>query len=216
MKFIAFTDIHGSYEKVRTALSAEQQCSAVILGGDLTTGGTVREALDAVRMVQSFGKPVFAVAGNMDPVELDDVLEAQGLGLNARGIMLDEIGLFGVSGSPATPLHTPYEISEDEIALRAHAGWKDVQAARSTVFVPHAPPHDTAVDKLANGTHVGSVAVRRFIEQCHPTVVVCGHIHEARGIDTIGSSTIVNCGPAGKGCYAIITLGKEVTVEMRG
>jgi hypothetical protein len=102
------------------------------------------------------------------------------------------------------------------MALRAHAGWKDIQSARTTIFVPHAPPAHTKVDALANGDHVGSAAVRKFIEQHQPTLVVCGHIHEARGIDTLGNSILVNCGPAGKGYYAVITLGKEVHVEMKG
>lgn len=216
MKLLAFTDIHGSYDAVRAVLASESNYSAVILGGDLTTRGTVDEAKRAVGEFQRFGKPVFAVAGNMDPVELDEAFEALGIGLNGKGKMLDDVGFFGVSASPFTPLHTPYEISEDEIALRARAGWKDVQAARATVFVPHAPPKDTAVDKIASGAHVGSIAVRRFIEQHHPGVVICGHIHEARGVDSIGSSTIVNCGPAGKGYYALITLGKEITIEVKG
>ena len=139
-----------------------------------------------------------------------------GVGINGRGMMLDQVGIFGVSASPMTPLHTPYEISEEEIALRAHSGWKDIQSARTTIFVPHAPPFNTKIDVLAGGKHVGSTAVRKFIEQHQPTVVVCGHIHEARGTDTLGTSTIVNCGPAGRGYYAIITLGKEALVELKG
>ena len=216
MKLLALTDIHGSYDTVRTILTSEQTCSAVILGGDLTTRGSVDEARRAVQEVQRFGKPVFAVAGNMDPVDLDDAFDELGIGLNAKGLMLDDIGLFGVSASPFTPMHTPYEISEEEIALRAHTGWKDVQAARATVFVPHAPPRDTKVDTIASGAHVGSTAVRRFIEQFQPSVVICGHIHEARGTDSIGASTIVNCGPAGRGYYAVITIGKTISVELKG
>ncbi|HLE31822.1 MAG TPA: metallophosphoesterase [Bacteroidota bacterium] len=216
MKILAFTDIHGAVERVEGILKRELDCSAVILGGDVTTNGTIKEAQDAVRRLQRFGKPVFAVAGNMDQPETDAAFEEIGASINARGVMLDQVGIFGVSASPFTPLHTPYEISEEEIALRAHSGWKDIQSARTTIFVPHAPPANTMVDLLTNGNHVGSTAIRKFIEQHHPTVVVCGHIHEARGIDTLGASKIINCGPAGKGYYAVITLGKEVLLEMKG
>ena len=216
MKILALSDIHGAFDRVEQILEREVDSSAVILGGDLTTNGTVKHARDAVERFQRFGKPLFVVSGNMDQPETDAVLEQLGVGVNGRGLMLDQIGIFGVSASPFTPLHTPYEISEEEIALRAHAGWKDIQSARTTIFVPHAPPAHTKVDVLANGDHVGSAAVRKFIEQHQPTLVVCGHIHEARGIDTLGNSTLVNCGPAGKGYYAVITLGKEVHVEMKG
>jgi Icc-related predicted phosphoesterase len=129
---------------------------------------------------------------------------------------LGDAGLFGVSGSPFTPMHTPYEIPEDEIARRAEEGWKNVAASRWKIFIPHAPPRDTKVDRIALGKHVGSTAVRSFIEQHQPDIVVCGHIHEARGIDTIGRTQIVNCGPAGRGYYAVIHLGEQVSIEVRG
>ncbi len=216
MKILALSDIHGAFKSVESILERESDCSAVILSGDLTTNGTVTQARDAVRRFLQFGKPLFAVSGNMDQPETDAALEELGVGVNGRGLMLDQIGVFGVSASPFTPLHTPYEISEEEIALRAHAGWKDIQSARTTIFVPHAPPAHTKIDVLANGEHAGSAAVRKFIEQHEPTLVVCGHIHEARGIDTLGNSTLVNCGPAGRGYYAVITVAKEVHVEMKG
>ncbi len=216
MKILALSDIHGAFKSVESILERESDCSAVILSGDLTTNGTVTQARDAVKRFLQFGKPLFAVSGNMDQPETDAALEELGVGVNGRGLMLDQIGVFGVSASPFTPLHTPYEISEEEIALRAHAGWKDIQSARTTIFVPHAPPAHTKIDVLANGEHAGSAAVRKFIEQHEPTLVVCGHIHEARGIDTLGNSTLVNCGPAGRGYYAVITVAKEVHVEMKG
>lgn len=216
MKIIAITDIHGAFDRVERILERETGCDAVILGGDLTTNGTVEQACEAVGRFQRRGLPLYVVAGNMDHPDTDDALMDMGVSINGRGMMLDYVGLFGVSASPFTPLHTPYEISEDEIALRAHAGWKDVQTARTSIFVPHAPPHNTRIDMLSNGNHAGSTAVRKFIEQFHPTAVVCGHIHEARGKDALGATTIVNCGPARSGNYAILTIAKEIGIELRG
>ena len=53
----------------------------------------------------------------------------------------------------------------------------------------HAPPHDTGldladlagqfVDHVPVDPHVGSIAVRRFIETRQPKVTLHGHIHEA-------------------------------------
>jgi uncharacterized protein len=216
LKFLAFTDIHGSYERVDRIVSAERGAGGIILGGDLTTYGTPEEAETTIRLLQNSGLPVFAVAGNMDSPEFDKKHEELGVSINAKGRLLGEAGIFGVSASPFTPMHTPYEISEEEIARRAERGWKDIREARWKIFVPHAPPRDTKLDRITLGTHVGSKAVRTFIEEHQPDVVICGHIHEARGLDTIGKTKIVNCGPAGKGYYAIINLGDESTVEMRG
>lgn len=53
----------------------------------------------------------------------------------------------------------------------------------SFILVCHAPPRDTALDQMATGFHVGSLAVRRFIERWGVTgrlvASLHGHIHEA-------------------------------------
>lgn len=216
MRIIAFTDIHGTYKKVHEILSGESSFDVIILGGDLTTFGSPAEAEDAIKLFQTHGKPVLVVAGNMDPPNLEDTFDKLKVSVNAKGVLVGDAGFFGVSASPFSPLHTPYEISEDEITKRAEQGWSDVQAARWKIFVPHAPPSNTRLDKIFTGAHVGSTAVREFIENHQPDIAVCGHIHEARGRDAIGKTQIVNCGPAGKGYYAVIELGETIKVENKG
>jgi hypothetical protein len=83
-------------------------------------------------------------------------------------------------------------------------------------MVSHTPPADTALDRIRSGKHVGSAAVRQFIESHHPDLVICGHIHESRGIDSLGSTVMVNCGPACDGSYALIELGDQVEVKLAG
>ena len=216
MRILAFSDIHGSYKRVDEILSKESGYDAIIVAGDLTTFGSKQEAEKALRLFQLHGTPLVGVAGNMDPPELESTFSFLGVSVNAKGVVREGVGFFGVSASPFTPMNTPYEISEEEIARRAEAGWKNVAEASWKVFIPHAPPRDTKVDRIASGSHVGSTAVREFIEQRHPDVVVCGHIHEARGLDSIGKTKIVNCGPAGQGYYAIIEVGNNITIELRG
>ena len=216
MKLIAVSDIHGASESVQRILSKELRFDVLIIAGDLTTNGSPREAEDALKLFRQFGKPIITVAGNMDPVTLEPTFESMTSYVNGRGVIIDEVGFCGVSGSPFTPMNTPYELSEETIRQRAESGWNDVESARWKIFIPHAPPYNTAVDRILSGNHVGSKAVRTFVEQHHPDVVVCGHIHEARGVDTIGASQVVNCGPAGKGYYVVITIDHRITVEVRG
>ena len=216
MRILAFTDIHGSYDRVEAILSKESPFDAVIIGGDLTTHGMAGEASEAIRRFQQFHKPVFAVAGNMDLPAFDEVYKTLGVNINAQGVLFDDVGFFGIAGSPFTPMHTPYEISEEEIKRRAESGWQGVQAARWKIFVPHAPPRDTKLDKIFLGKHVGSTAVREFVERHHPDVLVCGHIHEGRGVDVLGKTTIINCGAAGRGFYAVIEINDTLEVQLRG
>ena len=213
MRILAFTDIHGAYTKVEEALRKEQ-ADAVIIGGDLTTVGSVKEAEGALLRFQTINKNLLCVAGNMDLPAHDDLFVRMGVSINGHGQIVGDVGFFGVSGGPKSPLHTPYEISEEEIAQRAHAGFAEVKHCRIKVFVPHPPPFGTKVDIAHSGIHVGSSAVRDFIEEHKPDVVICGHIHEARGRDSIEKTLIVNCGPAGHGHYAVVDVGDVIKVAL--
>jgi len=71
-----------------------------------------------------------------------------------------------------------------------------------TIFALHSPPHGTRCDMIGGGTHVGSRAIRRFVEGHHPPLVLSGHIHESPRIstsfrDSIGTSVVVNPGQFG-------------------
>jgi Icc-related predicted phosphoesterase len=70
--------------------------------------------------------------------------------------------------------------------LEALAGAFDLARA---VFLFHAPPHGTALDRAAlDGiavdhapldVHIGSIAIRRFIEERQPRLTLHGHVHES-------------------------------------
>jgi Icc-related predicted phosphoesterase len=212
MKIVALTDIHGSYEKAAAIVRAEKP-DVLVIGGDLTTVGTMKEAAAALDKFRETCATILVVAGNMDLPEHDDMFFQMGCSINGRGRMVGGVGFFGVSGAPHSRLKTPYEISEERIMSLARAGYAEVRTAGVKVFVPHAPPFGTKVDIIHLGIHVGSASVRDFIEEYAPDVVVCGHIHEGRGMDTIDKTTIVNCGQASNGHYALIQTSPALTVE---
>ena len=212
MKIVALTDIHGAYARAVKILERELPDVAIV-GGDLTNVGSVKEAEAAIAQMRAVAPVLFCVAGNMDLPQHDDLFERLDISLNGRGIMHSDIGFFGVSSAPHSPLRTPYEITEEELARRIMAGFRMVRGAKHKIFVPHAPPYGTRVDIIHSGIHVGSMAVRESIEDLQPDIVVCGHIHEAWGQDHIGASRIVNCGPAMKGHYCVIGFSGEFTVQ---
>lgn len=65
---------------------------------------------------------------------------------------------------------------------------------KNTIFVMHSPPYDTGLDRTFQKKKVGSKAIRRFIEEKRPRLLLCGHIHEAAGIVSLGKTTCVNTG----------------------
>jgi Icc-related predicted phosphoesterase len=150
----------------------------------------------------------------MDSPAIDDRLAELGVALDGRGVSLDDVGVFGVSAAPRSPLHTPYELDDDELWQRIESGFASVAGCARTIFCPHAPPHGTACDRLASGEHLGRRVMRAFIEREHPDVVLCGHIHEARGQDAIGRSKVINPGPVRAGHWAVLELHGEIAVRL--
>jgi uncharacterized protein len=51
-----------------------------------------------------------------------------------------------------------------------------------TIYVCHTPPFNTPLDSMPRGRHVGSRALRAFIEQHAPPLTLHGHIHESPAI----------------------------------
>jgi uncharacterized protein len=194
MRVLALGDIHLAQEPLEQVLRG-QKPDLVIITGDLTNFGRRREAecmITAVRK-RHHGR-LLAVAGNLDHPEVAAYLAESGISLHGRGMIIDDVGFFGLGGSNPTPFHTPLEFSETELARLLESGHRQVRQAARQILVSHAPPHGTRTDCLGSGTHVGSLAVRRFIDKVQPDLCLCGHIHESRGMDQLGRTLVLNPG----------------------
>jgi len=207
-------DVHDDFDSVERTVRQLAPLDLLIVGGDITTGGTPEQAADAVERWRPLAPRLLALAGNMDSAAIEARLHQLGVALDSRGVVVGDVGIFGVSAAPRSPLHTPYELDEAELARRIEAAYADIRDSRIRIFCPHAPPQGTACDRLRSGEHVGSTAVRAFIEHAQPDLVLCGHIHEARGTDTIGRTRIVNPGPAAASHYALVEVKDDVHVRL--
>lgn len=68
-----------------------------------------------------------------------------------------------------------------------------------TIALIHCPPYQTHCDLLYSGQHIGSAAVRRWIERRQPVLTLHGHIHESPEVsgsfsDRLGKTTVINPG----------------------
>ena len=75
--------------------------------------------------------------------------------------------------------------------------------AEDTIHVLHSPARDCACDCIAAGVHVGSRAIRAYIDARQPKLVLSGHIHESPRVsgawrDRIGRTPVVNPGQFGQ------------------
>jgi len=205
MKLFAFGDIHmnpGNVESIPGIHSADQ----IIITGDITNFGSRKDAAKVLDKLMAVNTNIMGVAGNLDQPDVADYLEDIGVSLHGKGKIINGLGIVGLGGSNFTPFKTPYEFSEQQLATLLSQGISQVGEVKAHILVSHTPPFKTKTDKLLSGAHVGSTAVRTYIEQHQPLLCLTGHIHESRGQDNIGRTLILNPGMVKNGGYIEILL----------
>jgi Icc-related predicted phosphoesterase len=205
LKILAVADFHGnsSAENILSKFLA-RGFDFLVLVGDLTNFGPPEVAESLLELVKKSGVPSLAIPGNCDPKSILKVLDKYGMNLHGKCEKLGEVNFVGLGGSNLTPFNTPFELNEVEIQEELAAASCDTD--KRLVLVTHAPPFGTKTDKIQAGTHVGSKSVRQYIEQKQPMVALCAHVHEARGIDQLGRTLVVNPGPITKGFAAEVII----------
>ena len=125
--------------------------------------------------------------------------------------MIEGIGFFGLGGSSPTPIHTATEYTEEEIALTLQTGFEQVRKATQSVLISHVPPRGVRDRSFVFGLRGGSHSVKAFLEVNPVTLCLCGHIHEAAGIERFCDTLVANSGSFKKGHYLTIEIGLDIT-----
>lgn len=158
------------------------------------------------------GVPCFVNAGNDDPPEIDEVLEASDWVqfLEGRIVRLpDGTEVASCGYANRTPWDCPRDIEEEELSRRLDAVIGGLEEPGKAVFNFHCPPYDTGIDsgpkldenlRMSSGAGgaemlpVGSKACRAAIEHHQPLLGLHGHLHESRGIHKLGRTICLNPG----------------------
>jgi len=217
MKVLAIADFHGSLEASKRAALKIKNIGAdvVVVCGDITHFGSFKDAEKVLSPLTALKLPVLYVSGNCDPLSLieKDIDGAQCI--HGKCQTVGNLSFIGAGSVPIDRVHpSPWEISDGEIFAALTQGMKQSKSSCLVIVVAHSPPVNTKLDIAHFGGHVGSPSLRRFIEEKQPSVVFCGHIHEARGIDYIGQTVIVNTGPARHGQCAVAVSNGKVEVQL--
>lgn len=192
MRILVFSDIHGD----RDALDAlmEQEADLYIAAGDLVSWG---RGLDRLAPALQRRVPrVWVLPGNHEhESDIEAFCRRHKLNpLHGRHFEMDGWHIAGLGHSSPTPFDTPGEYSEEEFTARL----APFSGLKPLILVCHCPPLQTPLDHAISGRHIGSRAVREFIEREQPAWFACGHVHEAAGVVTqLGSTRAVNAGKAG-------------------
>ncbi len=211
--WIVVGDIHENLSRL-PGIPELAEARGILVNGDFTNYGGPGRLEQIVASLEAACPCVLGHAGNLDRPECQDWLETRGVNIHARAVELAPgVCAMGLGGSTPTPARTPTEYPDE-----AYEGWlkdlaRQAEGFRHAVLVSHNPPKDCSCDRIASGLHVGSQAVRDFIEAHAPEICICGHIHEARGEDRIGSTRIINPGAFKDGGYVVLSLASDGSLE---
>src|ERR671929_1242620 len=85
MRVAYLVDIHGRFDAVAEVMGAIGSVDLLLIGGDITTGGTPDQAEAVIERWRQLAPRLLALAGNMDSAEIDARLSDLGVALDARG-----------------------------------------------------------------------------------------------------------------------------------
>ena len=205
MRILQVSDIHGRLERVEEIVRkiGEVKPDLMVVAGDITHFGDLGDAEEILDKLSEAGVQIFFVSGNCDPPEMLSWQPKSELAENLHGKFVEfmDLAFIGVGGGSGR-FGTLTELSEEEFEhiLR---GFTDLP--EDFVLVSHSPPHGLEVD-FTGSKHIGSRAIRKFVEERQPLLMCTGHAHEGRGVTRLGRTVIVNAGPARDGFCAVIEL----------
>ncbi len=195
MKILAFSDVHCDLEACARIVQAAEDADLVIGAGDFARAHRGLE--ETMQALEPIAAKAIHVPGNN---ETEAALRAATSARVLHGQAVEFGGLrIGGLGGAVPPMPHPgwhsFDIPEKEAAQMLAA------IGRADILISHSPPRDS-VDMLGPnglfGMHgaIGSTAVRAWVEEAQPRLVLCGHVHDSWGRRArIGQSEIANLGP---------------------
>lgn len=153
----------------------------------------------------------YVIPGNDDPWSVDEVL-ASGTHVDACDEAVRMVGpheMISLGYSNRTPWKTPRELDEEEIYSRLKRLVDQLESPARAIFNIHVPPWESSLDTAyevdedlryvtkggrPHEVATGSPAVRQIIEEAQPLLSLHGHIHESKGVTTIGRTVAINPG----------------------
>jgi len=198
-KILCFSDVHNDEEtlKILRKKFIKNNPEILVCAGDLATFGL---GLSKIIKKLDFGVPLLIIPGNHESAEQIENAERKFKfvkNMHNKFLFVKGLHFFGFGGSNLTPFNTLFEMTETQIKRSLEKSYKKDQDSK-LIFVSHAPPYKTKLDKI-NNSYVGSIELRKFIEKFQPALNICGHIHENEKIkDKINKTKIINPGPDGE------------------
>jgi len=195
MRILAVGDLHGdsSLAKKLANQAEKEKVDLVLLAGDITEEQNILPGVISPFLEKK--KKVLFVPGNHESMATADfIADFYGItNLHGYSIKYNEVGIFGCSASNIGV----NKISEEEIFSLLKKGFDKIKDVKKKIMITHVHPTGTKMEKFSNLVP-GSEAVRKAVRKLKPDILICGHVHEAAGIEEkLGRTKVINV--AGKG-----------------
>ncbi|MCD5424956.1 MAG: metallophosphoesterase [Methanosarcinaceae archaeon] len=207
MKFLIMSDIHGEFSNIPALLNRVEDIDAIIIAGDITNFGPKEKIHELMSLiVKKCPCPIIVIPGNCDPIEIhDDMTHAGMINIHNSFFILKDVLFIGAGGSNPTPFNTPFELQEDEIRTNLKKLFSNITSHNGKIILlSHAPPK-YSLDAIP--ARIGSEAIYEMVDKVD--MIICGHIHEARGFAISNGTPILNPGQASKGLAAILEISRN-------
>lgn len=194
-KVLAAGDFHGDKLAARKLadLAEKEDVDLVILNGDLV------EEDDTTGIIGPFvakKRKVIILPGNHETIATADFLAELYNVTNLHGyyIKFNDVGLFGCGGANIGLS----QLSEKEIYDTLKKGFEKIKDMPKKIMITHIHPADTKMELFSKFIK-GSTGLKKAIDTFKPDILICGHVHEAEGIEEIvGKTRVINVGKKGK------------------
>ena len=196
MKILASSDIHGDTKLCEELAerAEKEKVDLVILCGDLTHQEQSTEGLIGPFVKRN--QKVILIPGNHETVATADFLaELYGAtNLHGYSIKADNVGIFGAGGANIGL----FQLQESEFYDLLKQGHEKIKDMKTKIMVTHVHPSDSKIEKFSQ-FFPGSTGIKKAIDRFKPDILLCGHVHEAEGIEEmIGTTRVINVGRKGK------------------
>mgnify|MGYP001594594454 CR=1 FL=1 len=195
LKILAAGDFHAdeSLAKKLAEQAEKENVDLVILNGDLVEE---HKTQGIIGPFVKKNKKVFIIPGNHETIATTDFLAELYNVVNLHGysVRYKDVGIFGCGGANIGL----NQLSDEEIFNTLKKTFNDIKDLPKKIMVTHVHPSESTMEKFTSFFQ-GSKGVRKAIDEFKPDIAICGHVHEAEGIEEkIGKTRVINVGRKGK------------------
>lgn len=208
MLIYAAADLHSHNEKFECVQKNIEKYhpDLLILAGDTTS---YFNPSPVISKVANFKIPVFMVRGNTDRPYIKKLID-QHDNLTLLDLAKNDfagVNFVGLNGTIPIPFHSQISFTER---------WTkkiETQIEKTTVLVAHPPPWGV-LDTVFGKFHAGCSKLFESVKLYQPRLLICGHIHENPGIESIQKTTVINCSMGKSGAGTLIHLDNQTIQEI--